>query len=183
MVRSPSIKVCFVNLQRYFSGSFLIFVFIIVVSMSSCHKGSGSGPVAPDFTLSDIYGRPVSLKEYRGRLVILDFWATWCYACRISIPELIELQNTYREKGLSVVSISLDNPDYVSNKDLMGFKKSLGINYRILRGNIKVIQDYFGNQNPKIPTMFVIDRQGRIKAKIVGFNPVVLRQVLERLLE
>jgi len=82
-----------------------------------------------------------------------------------------------------VLSISLDNPEYVSNKELLRFKKVLGINYRILRGNIKVIEDYFGDQKPMIPTMFVIDRQGKVKAKIVGFNPVALRQVLERLLE
>lgn len=156
---------------------------VIAFSVASCHKGGEAGAIAPDFVLSDLNNRPVSLKEYRGRLVILDFWATWCYACRMSIPELIRLQSAYGGKGLSVVSISLDSPDYVSNKDLLKFKEGLGINYRILRGDMKVVTDYFGDEKPKIPTMFVIDRSGRIKAKIVGFNPVALRQVLERLLK
>ena len=169
--------------QLYFRSLYTGLAFIILFCLISCHKGVEADSTAPDFILSDIHDEPVSLKEYRGRLVVLDFWATWCYACRMSIPELIRLQNTYRDKGLSVISISLDNPEYVSNKDLLKFKRALGINYRILRGNVKVIEDYFGDQKPMIPTMFVIDRQGKVKAKIVGFNPVALRQVLERLLE
>ncbi len=163
-------------------GLYAGLVFVLFFCLISCHKGGEADYIAPDFILLDIHDRPVSLKDYRGRLVILDFWATWCYACRMSIPELIRLQDTYRQKGLSVLSISLDNPDYVSNKDLVEFKRALKINYRILRGNLKIIEDYFGDQRPMIPTMFVIDRDGKIKAKIVGFNPTALRKVLERLL-
>ena len=171
------------NIQRPPLLVNIVFFTVIALFVVSCHKGGEYGSVAPDFVLSDLNNRPVSLKEYRGRLVILDFWATWCYACRMSIPELIKLQGTYGKKGLSVVSISLDSPDYVSNEDLMKFKRSMGINYRILRADMKVITDYFGDEKPKIPTMFVIDRSGRIKAKIVGFNPVALNQVLGGLLQ
>lgn len=171
------------RVQKYLTGFFLGLIFVVSLYLVGCHKGLEADSIAPDFILPDISNRPVSLKDYRGRLVILDFWATWCYACKMSIPELIRLQNTYGEKGLSVISISLDSPDYVSNSDLLKFKERLGINYRILRGNMKVIEDYFGDQKPLIPTMFVIDRKGRIKAKIIGFNPVALRQVLDRLIQ
>ncbi len=156
---------------------------LVVMCFFSCHKGVKADSIAPDFVLSDINDYPVSLKSYRGYVVLLDFWATWCYACRMSIPELIKLQNKYKNKGLRIVSISLDSPYYVSNTDLLKFKKALGINYKILRGNIKVIKDYFGDQKPLIPTMFVIDKDGRIKAKIIGFNPMALRKILTKLMK
>jgi len=170
-------------IERYPKGFFIGLFFIPLLFFIGCHKGVEADSTAPDFILSDINNRPISLRDYRGRVVILDFWATWCYACRMSIPELIRLQNEYGEKGLFILSISLDSPDYISNNDLMRFKEALGINYKILRGNIKVIEDYFGDQKPMIPTMFIIDRNGRIKAKIIGFNPIALRQVLGRLLK
>ena len=161
----------------------LSFFLIILLSCFSCHKGVEVNSVAPDFILLDINNKPISLKDYRGKVIILDFWATWCYACRMSIPELIRLQNRYRNKGLFILSVSLDSPNYITNNDLLKFKKALGINYKILRGDMKVITDYFGDQKPLIPTMFIIDRNGKIKAKIVGFNPVALRNILRSLLE
>jgi peroxiredoxin len=149
----------------------------------SCKNKVKAGAIAPDFVLSDLDNRLVSLKEYRGKFVLLDFWATWCYACRMSIPELIRLQRKYKEKGFCILSISLDSPYYVSNEDLIKFKKMLGINYLILRGNMKVVEDYFGDEKPAIPTMFLIDRDGRIREKIVGFDPVALRKAMERYLK
>jgi len=160
------------------------FIFLLLICfLFSCKNKVKADSIAPDFVLTDLRDRPVSLRDYRGKLVLLDFWATWCYACRMSIPELIDLQKRYKEKGLRVLSISLDSPNYVSNEELLKFKEIMGINYKILRANMKVIDDYFGDEKPVIPTMFIIDRDGRIRAKIVGFNPVALRQIIRRLLE
>ncbi len=161
-----------------------IFIILLFAGISfSCKNKVKANSIAPDFVLLDLKNRPVSLKDYKGKLVLLDFWATWCYACRMSIPELIDLQKRYKEKGLCILSISLDSPEYVTNEELLKFKKMMGINYRILRANMKVINDYFDDEKPVIPTMFVIDRDGRIKAKIIGFNPVALREILRRLLD
>ena len=158
----------------------LLFVFCFLFA---CKNKVKAGSVAPDFVLSDLHNKPVSLKEYRGKFVLLDFWATWCYACRMAIPELIRLQKEYKDKGFCVLSISLDSPYYVSNEDLIKFKEMVGINYMILRGNMKVLEDYFKNEKPAIPTMFLIDRDGRVRAKIVGFDPSALRKIMERYLE
>jgi len=155
-------------------------IFLLIPFLFACKDGVKADSIAPDFVLLDLNNKPVSLRDYRGRLVLLDFWATWCYACRMSIPELIDLQRRYKEKGFCILSISLDSPYYVSNEDLRKFKELLGINYQILRANMKVIEDYFGDEKPVIPTMFLIGRDGRIKAKIVGFNPETLTQIIRR---
>ncbi len=153
--------------------------FFAIIFLISCQRKE---KVAPDFLLFDLDNKPVCLKDYRGKIVLLDFWATWCYACRMSIPKLIKLQEKYKDKGFSVLSISLDNPEKVSNEDLKRFKNEVGINYRILRYNMKVISDYFGDNKLVIPTMFIIDRDGKIKAKIEGFRPELLEKTLERIL-
>ncbi|RLB09625.1 MAG: hypothetical protein DRG27_04225 [Deltaproteobacteria bacterium] len=160
-----------------------VFLLIIFFLLSSCKNKVKAGSMAPDFVLSDLNNKPVSLREYRGKFVLLDFWATWCYACRMAIPELIKLQRKYKDKGFCVLSISLDSPYYVSNEELINFKKTLGINYTILRANMKVVEDYFRDEKPAIPTMFLIDRDGRIREKIVGFDPVALKKIMERYLK
>jgi len=148
-----------------------------------CQGSADSGPVAPDFSLPDLSDQNVALSDFRGKVVLLDFWATWCPPCRMSIPELVKLQDKYREDGLEILGISLDDPQDDLVRYLREFKEKYKINYRILRFNAKVMQDYFGMESPAIPTMFVIDRDGKIREKIVGFNPKALNRSLARLLK
>jgi peroxiredoxin len=101
----------------------------------------------------------------------------------MSIPELVKLQDKYRDEGLEILGISLDDPQDELSRYLKEFKEKYKINYRILRFNNKVMQDYFGMESPAIPTMFVIDRDGKIREKIVGFDPKALNRSLARLLE
>ncbi|MBN1276878.1 MAG: TlpA family protein disulfide reductase [Deltaproteobacteria bacterium] len=163
--------------------SIIIAVFFAALFCSSgCNEESSSLIAAPNFVLSDISGQAVSLKEYRGRIVLLDFWATWCGPCRMSIPEMVKLGEKYREKGVVILGISLDDANRVSNEQLESFKQKQKINYRILRHDMKVIHDYFGNENVSIPTLFVIDQQGSIRDKIVGYRPGVLENSLRRIL-
>jgi cytochrome c biogenesis protein CcmG/thiol:disulfide interchange protein DsbE len=183
-----------------------ILIFIIFISVFGCQKAddgdvkapeakktatqeivptrdTGDSDVnAPDFSLSDLSGRAISLKQYRGNVVILDFWATWCMPCRVSIPELGKLHEKYRDRGLVVLGISLDDHEQFPDEYLRAFRDKFGINYKILRYNISVIRDYFGGGNIAIPTMFLIDRKGRIREKIVGFRPDVLNKSLSDLL-
>jgi peroxiredoxin len=148
-----------------------------------CEKDVGAGSTAPDFSLPDLSGRITSLKQFQGQVVLLDFWATWCFPCRMSIPELVKLQEKYGDSGLVILGVSLDNPIRISNQHLLAFKEKFGINYRILRYDITVIRSYFGQSNPAIPTMFLIGRDGKIKNKIVGFNPDALKSSLADLLK
>ena len=137
---------------------------------------------APDFSLSDLSGRLISLEQYRGKVVILDFWATWCMPCRVSIPELGKLHEKYRDKGLVVLGISMDDQEQFTDAYLRDFKDKFGIKYKILRYNLSVLKDYFGEGNIAIPTMFLIDRRGTIREKIVGYRPDVLNKSLVELL-
>jgi len=83
-----------------------------------------AGP-APNFTLEDISGKPLSLNDIKGKVVIVDFWATWCGPCVMSIPELVDLQDKYKAKGLVVIGISVDDEE-VSKGELLAFKKRCG---------------------------------------------------------
>lgn len=140
-------------------------------------------PKAPDFALRDLKGNLVTLGQFRDRIVLLDFWATWCPPCRKAIPELVSLQTQYRAKGLQVLGISLDDPALVRDADLRAFARKYRINYPVLRITPPVMQAYFGPKPPPIPTLFLIDRQGRILNHFVGFSPAALRGALEKALE
>ena len=160
-------------------------VIILVTSFLfsvGCQKEVDGNVKAPDFSLLDLSGQQTSLKEHRGKVVLLDFWATWCMPCRMTIPELGKLQEEYRDNGLVVLGISLDDPGQSTNEYLRAFKDKFGINYKILRYKTTVLRDYFGEERIAIPTMFLIDRKGRIREKIVGFRPNVLKKSLIGLL-
>jgi peroxiredoxin len=118
---------------------------------------------APAWTLKDLNGKTVQLSDFKGKVVILDFWATWCPPCREEIPGFIDLQKKYHGRGLTVVGVSLDQggPGVVSS-----FVKSQGINYPIVMGDDSVAQQYGDIQ--AIPTTFVIDPSGNIVAKHEG---------------
>jgi peroxiredoxin len=127
---------------------------------------------APDFTLKDISGKEVRLSDFRGKVVILDFWATWCPPCRMEIPHFIDLYREYRDDGLEIVGVALDRNGIQA---VVPFVQKNGIPYVSLIGNAEVTQLYGGIKN--IPTTFVLDRQGRIVSKHVGYRP---REVFER---
>ena len=122
--------------------------------------------VAPDFTLYTLEGDEVKLSDYLGKVVILDFWATWCPPCRKGIPDLIFIQNEYKD-DLVVIGISLDQP--ATQNKLVPFIKSYGINYPIVLGNIEVSAAYGNIQ--AIPTSFIIDQEGNIINKHIGLVP------------
>jgi len=123
-----------------------------------------SGP-APAWELNDLNGKSVKLADFKGKVVILDFWATWCPPCRAEIPHFIELQNQYGAKGLQIVGISVDRTGVGSVAE---FAKDQNINYPILMADQNVGHLY--GDLPYIPTTFVIDPQGNIVHKHVGFT-------------
>ncbi|MBW1730314.1 MAG: TlpA family protein disulfide reductase [Deltaproteobacteria bacterium] len=169
-------------IKSSWKATVLIIVAVCLFAIG-CHNDVGAGPQAPNFTLYDLNGQKVSLEEYKGSPVLLDFWATWCPPCRMSIPELIKIQEQYRDKGLVVLGLSLDDPSLVPDAYMKAFKEEFKINYRILRANERVMRDYFGYENAAIPTMFLVDRKGRIVGKIVGFQPHSLKKSLAQLLK
>jgi peroxiredoxin len=137
---------------------------------------------APDFTLQDLSGKPVSLRQHKGQVVLLDFWATWCTPCRRSIPELVVLQEKYRDQGLVVLGVSADNPRDTSVNALLAFKERFKINYSILLADRNITRSYFPTGQIPLPTLFVIDREGMIVDSIVGYKPGVVERSLKKLI-
>jgi cytochrome c biogenesis protein CcmG/thiol:disulfide interchange protein DsbE len=163
----------------------VIVMFFCLVFISACSTTDDgkvlAGP-APNFTLEDISGKSLSLSDIKGKVVIVDFWATWCGPCLSSIPELVDLQEKYKAKGLVIVGISVDD-DKVSKGELVAFREKMRINYPILRANNKVYEDYFGRTSGfSIPTLFVIDREGKVRDRVVGFRPGVVEKTVQSLL-
>jgi cytochrome c biogenesis protein CcmG/thiol:disulfide interchange protein DsbE len=126
-------------------------------------KSEAARKPAPNFTLKDADGRTVQLSDYRGKVVLLNFWATWCDPCRIEIPWFVEFERQHKGQGFAVVGVSMDEDGWKAVKPFILEER---INYRILLGDDKVSDLYGGIDS--LPTSFVIDREGRIAAVHVG---------------
>lgn len=112
---------------------------------------------AADFTLRDANGAAVKLSDYRGKVVLLNFWATWCGPCTLEIPWFIEFEQQYKTQGFAVVGVSMDEEGWNAIKPYMAAHK---MNYRVLLGDDSVSQLYGGVES--LPTTFLIDRKGRV---------------------
>lgn len=128
-------------------------------------KSEKDRKVAPDFALKDANGATVKLSDYKGKVVLLDFWATWCGPCKIEIPWFIEFEQAYKDKGFSVVGVSMDEDGWNVVKPYIDARK---VNYRILLGTEQVGQLYGGVDS--LPTTYLIDRSGKIAAVHIGLE-------------
>jgi peroxiredoxin len=161
----------------------LIYIFpIMAFIFLSFDVNADPAVKAPDFTLKDLSGDNVSLGHYKGKVVLIDFWATWCAPCRISIPELVDLHKKYRGKGLVILGISMDTPMQANDRDLANFKKQYKMNYKVMRTSHRGNQLYFGDTNRiAIPTLLIIDKEGMIVHVIRGFNPGLVKETVKKL--
>ena len=164
----PSVTSTVVVLAAVFVGS------AVAVDQSGARvdlKEPSTRKIAPAFTLQDSSGKTARLTEYHGRVVLLDFWATWCHGCKEEIPWFAEFDRKYGKQGLAVVGISMDDEGW---KVVTPFIKSAGVPYRIVLGDQKTGKDY-GIFN--MPDTFLIDREGRIAA---AYSGMVNRNDLEK---
>ena len=146
---------------------------VLSVIWSGCSRSSSANEhasaksddrkLAPDFTLTDANGASVKLSDYRGKVVLLNFWATWCGPCQVEIPWFIEFEQEYKSKGLEVVGVAMDEEGWKMVKPYVAEHK---VNYRVLLGNDTVTELYGGVES--LPTTFIIDRDGKF-----AFSPHV----------
>ena len=120
---------------------------------------------APEFALKDADGKTVRLEDYKGKVVLLDFFATWCGPCKIEIPWFMEFERQNKDKGFSVLGVSMDDEGWEVVKP---FLTELGVNYRVVIGNDATAQIYGGVD--ALPTTFLIDRNGKIAAVHIGLT-------------
>jgi thiol-disulfide isomerase/thioredoxin len=140
-------------------------------------KSDESHPLAPGFSLTDITGKPLKLSDYQGKVVLLDFWATWCGPCLMEIPGFIELQKRYAAQGFSMIGISMDDRP----EPVVEFHEVHHMNYPVAVGNDRLGELYGGM--PGLPTTFLIGRDGRIYAKHMGaYDPSVFETEIKELL-
>jgi peroxiredoxin len=135
----------------------------LVKAAGSAVKDDKERKAAPEFELKDADGKTVRLSDYKGKVVLLDFWATWCGPCKIEIPWFIDFERKYKDKGFAVIGVSMDEEGWTVIKP---FVADLAINYRVLQGSDATAQLYGGVD--ALPTTFLIDRDGKIAATHVG---------------
>ncbi|MGA7908211.1 MAG: TlpA disulfide reductase family protein [Candidatus Sulfotelmatobacter sp.] len=121
--------------------------------------------MAPDFTLQSLDGKDMRLSDFRGKAVLLNFWATWCGPCKIEMPWFVELQKQYGAQGLQIVGVAMDD---ASKEDIAKFAEDMGVNYPILLGKESVGDEYGGV--PALPESFFIGRDGKVVDKIIGLK-------------
>jgi peroxiredoxin len=124
-------------------------------------------PLAPNFSLKDHQGNIIQLSDFKGKVIILDFWATWCGPCRMEIPGYVKLYEKYKSEGLEIIGISLDRGGWNAVENFM---EEFKINYPIVMGDAQVAMAYGGINS--IPTTFVINREGEVVTYKIGYQPI-----------
>ena len=134
---------------------------------------------APDFKLKDMDGRSVELADYKGKVVLLNFWATWCSPCRIEIPWFMEFEQEFKDKGFAVLGVAMDEEGWEVVKP---YAERTKINYRLVMGDDITAQLYGGVES--LPMTFVVDKDGNVASTHVGLvSKSVYRNEIVQLLD
>jgi peroxiredoxin len=149
----------------------------------SHHQGASTdmkqpAKVAPDFELKSVDGRAAKLSDYRGKIVLLNFWATWCAPCRVEMPTLMALYDKYHAQGLEIIGVSMDDG---GQERVEKYVNEMKINYPILHGNPSVADHYGGLR--LLPQTVFITRDGKIVQTVIGMRSrkdfeIIIEQLL-----
>jgi len=153
-------------LKKIFLVAFVISAIISLFILTGCKSSYG------DFKLMDLDGNEMSLSDFAGKIVVLNFWATWCSPCRVEIPYFIEVYNKYKDKGVQFIGVSNEDAS-----TLRSFAEDYNINYPILIDNAGVIEEWGIRA---IPTTFILNKDGKVIFKNIG---MMTREQLENNIE
>lgn len=143
-----------------------------VTSGKSAAPDVASAPaLPPDYLVPSIDGGTFRLSDYRGKVLVMDFWATWCPPCQAETPELVRLSKQYSSQGVSVVGLHIDDRGRSSLGDIRSFIKSYNVPYTVGLATDGMFTTYLGTKDDTIPQTLVFDRQGKVVAHLVGFDP------------
>ncbi len=155
---------------RILATMLAVVALVYTISNFSTAEAQSGTREAPDFTLTDMAGNSVSLSDYKGKVVLLNFWATWCPPCRMEIPHFIELYNEHNADGLVILGVAVSDQEGRVNDWLA----SNGVNYPIMLDGNNVGQMFSSlmpaDQQGYIPYSFIIDREGNIRHTHVGYK-------------
>ena len=151
------------------SASFIFAV--VLLFLTAAPLVAQAGDAIPDVTLYSLDGKPLTLAAFKGRVVLLDFWASWCAPCRKSFPFLDEMQTKHASEGLRVVGLTLEEDDNA----VTGFLASVPVNFTIARDTSERAGEAFGVV--AMPTSFLIDREGRVAARFEGGDESVHKKI------
>lgn len=203
------------SLTRF--GLFFVPILIVLISTSSCNSTDesakktpapspavNSGRTAPtgltalptnvlQAELKSVHGAPIKLGDYAGKVLVVNFWATWCGPCRLETPELVQLHKEYKTQGVEVIGLSTENPE-ASAESVRSFVNDFNVDYQIgwatsevasslmLAATTDVAQSFVRGRDA-IPQSFVVSRDGRIVKRLIGFNqtssPLQLKRAIE----
>lgn len=158
----------------------LVAALILVALFSTCLSAAEAkqAKLAPNFTLTDMNtGKPVSLSDFKGKVVVIDFWATWCTPCRKALKFYEKLYREKRDKGLVIIAISIDHRE----KKLRNHLKKHPVTYYVLHDPDKAVMKQY--KVFKIPTTFIVGKDGTIQNKYIGIIEKVIKARLEELLK
>jgi thiol-disulfide isomerase/thioredoxin len=158
----------------------LLFVCLVSIGLAGCHEHAASPPPQkeaaiaagevgsqlPDFSVNDLQGRPVSASDLRGKVILVDFWATWCGPCKKEMPGYQQLLDRYGAQGLVVIGFKFDTMK--DTEDPIQFAKRLRVRYPLAVATESIRQKFGGIEG--LPTTLLYDRQGILRNKVIGFE-------------
>jgi thiol-disulfide isomerase/thioredoxin len=144
---------------------FVVLSIVVMALLAGCtDKGAQPDTMPSDFSLQDMSGKTVRLSDYKGKVVLLEFWATWCPPCRESVPGLEKLHKEYKDRGLVLLAVSMDEGGW---DEVRSFITESKITYSVLKGTEDIAIKY---QVRAIPMMLVLNKEGKIAKRYLGMG-------------
>jgi thiol-disulfide isomerase/thioredoxin len=132
---------------------------------------TAAGVTAPaDFEVPRIDGGTIKLSDYRGKVVVMDFWATWCPPCRQEVPQLVRIARENRARGVEIIGLHIDDRGRSTPEAIRKFIDGFGINYTVALANDDMFLSYLGSEDDTIPQTLVFDRKGRLVKHLIGYD-------------